>query len=106
MTEIPVACSLTDAPMLERERTVLADFGGHVIGVESRGEGYVVEIRRTDGALAAATSLISVERICCPFLKFQLTVEPGGGPMRLTMSGPPGTREMIEPWVRPWAKQG
>jgi hypothetical protein len=24
-----------------------------------------------------------------------MTVEPGGGPVRLTLSGPPGTREFL-----------
>ena len=45
--------------------------------------------------LRAAIRTIDAERHCCPFLEFQLTVEPGNGPIWLTMSGPAGTREFL-----------
>lgn len=32
---------------------------------------------------------------CCPFLRFQLTVEPGRGPIWLELTGPAGTREFV-----------
>ena len=103
MVGIPVACSLSDEQMRERERTVLASFAEHVLGVEGRDDGCVVTIASSDAALAAASELIAVERRCCPFLTFALKAEPGGGPVRLSLTGPEGTREFLAPWVAAWS---
>lgn len=103
MTKIPVACTLSDAEMRERERTVLAVFAAHVLGLEERPDGCVLTIASSDEALAAASELIAVERRCCPFLTFALTAEPGGGPVHLSLTGPPGTREFLAPWIAAWS---
>lgn len=89
--------------MRERERTVLAAFASHVLEIEERPDGCVVTIASTDEALAAASEMIAVERRCCPFLTFALTAEPGGGPVRLSLTGPSGTREFLAPWVAAWS---
>ena len=64
--DIPIACSLSDPELREREATVLAAFGAHVRGVEARLDGYIVELESTDEAIAAAAALIVAEHICCP----------------------------------------
>ena len=45
--------------------------------------------------LEAVVSVIEAERQCCRFLRFEVVVEPDGGPIWLTLSGPPGTREFL-----------
>ena len=45
--------------------------------------------------LAILATFIDLERRCCAFLRFRLTVEPGGGPVWLELTGPPGTREFL-----------
>ena len=39
---------------------------------------------------------VANERKCCPFLYIEVDIAPGGGPMWLRLSGPRGTRELIE----------
>ncbi|MBA3355700.1 MAG: hypothetical protein H0U18_07115 [Pyrinomonadaceae bacterium] len=39
--------------------------------------------------------LVELEHQCCPFLKFNITVEPGDGPVWLEMTGPQGTKEFL-----------
>jgi hypothetical protein len=39
---------------------------------------------------------IANERKCCPFLHIEVEIAPGAGPMWLRLTGPPGTRELIE----------
>jgi hypothetical protein len=46
-------------------------------------------------SLAIVATFIDLERRCCAFLRFRLTVEPGGGPIWLELTGPPGTRELL-----------
>jgi hypothetical protein len=43
---------------------------------------------------------MNTERHCCRFLRFVLTVEPGGGPMWLETTGPEGTVEFLETLIR------
>jgi hypothetical protein len=42
------------------------------------------------GDYAAAAEFVSLERLCCPFLRFELGVTPGKGPVWLRIIGPPG----------------
>jgi len=101
--DIPIACSLSDSELRERRATVLAAFDAHVRRVESRSDGYVIELEPTDEAIAAATAVIVAERACCPFLRFDLTVDAPGKRVQLSLSGPPGTREFLASWLEPRA---
>jgi hypothetical protein len=103
--DVPIACTLSGPEMRVREETVLKTFASHVCKVEERSDGYTVELATTDEAVAAAMALIQVERLCCQFLRFDLTVEAGAGPVRLALSGPPGTREFLATWLKPRAAQ-
>lgn len=101
--DIPIACTLSAPELREREQTVLKAFGTHVRKVEARLDGYTIEVAATDEGIAAAMALVQVERLCCPFLRFDLTVEASAGAVRLALSGPPGTREFLATWLEPRA---
>ena len=45
--------------------------------------------------LQVITDVIDAERQCCRWLRFHLAVEPNGGPMVLTLSGPEGARDFL-----------
>jgi hypothetical protein len=47
------------------------------------------------GSFAELARVVDQERSCCSFLRFQLTAEPGTGPVTFEVTGPPGTREML-----------
>jgi len=51
--------------------------------------------RASADALSAVLETIDAERQCCRFLRFDITVEPDGGPIWLELAGPPGTREFL-----------
>ena len=44
----------------------------------------------------ALSRFLSNERRCCPFLSFELTIEPADGPIWLKLTGPDGTREFLD----------
>lgn len=52
--------------------------------------------RLPPNSLEAVARLVSNERKCCPFMTFDIKVEPNGGAVLLSMTGPTGTREVIE----------
>ena len=46
-------------------------------------------------ALDEVARWIAHERRCCPFLRFALELAPDGGPLWVTLTGPPGTPEFL-----------
>lgn len=52
-------------------------------------------IRFSQGDFEAVTRFVANERLCCPFLQFEVRVEPDAGSLWLQMSGPQGTREVL-----------
>ena len=58
-------------------------------------EGITLRYSSEQGTLVLLGEFIHLESQCCPFLRFQLTVEPGGGPIWLELTGPPGTRDFL-----------
>lgn len=39
---------------------------------------------------------VANERRCCPFMSFELALAPGSGPLWLRMTGPEGTRDVLD----------
>jgi hypothetical protein len=93
--ELPVACTLSSAEMRERRRQVLAPLWAAVAEVKSLEGGMALRFAPERASLAGLAELIELERRCCPFLRFELAVEPGGGPVWLSLTGPPGTRGFL-----------
>jgi hypothetical protein len=97
MPDVPVACRLSDGELRQREATLLAQFKSAVTRTEELADGYVFRIPGAKKWLAVVSDLILAERECCPFLKFELTVEPNLGPLTLRVTGPDGTKEFLKP---------
>lgn len=93
MTDLPVVCTLTPATIATRKAGLLP---GLVERAESREDtADSVRLKFPSDALSAILSTVDAERQCCRFLRFEITVEPDGGPIWLSLSGPPGTREFL-----------
>ena len=94
MNELPIACTLTSAELQERRITVLANLRQSVVEFKELPDGYAYSLS-SDASLQDLAAMIELERQCCPFLRFTLTVEPAGGGVWLELTGPPGTREFL-----------
>lgn len=68
-------------------------FAQRALEVRELPDGYAIRFARD--ALEAVTRFVSNERLCCPFLRFELRLESGEGPLWLRMMGPPGTPAML-----------
>jgi hypothetical protein len=53
-------------------------------------------IRFPPDALESVTRFVANERKCCPFISFELTLAPADGPLWLRMTGPEGTRRVLD----------
>jgi hypothetical protein len=95
MTQLPVACTLTEPEMARRRAGLFADLKRRRQEARWSPEGVVLRYGPEPDTLALLTEFIQLERRCCPFLHFRLTVGPGDNPAWLELTGPPGTRELL-----------
>lgn len=56
--------------------------------------GYAFRFR--PDAFAALARFVANERKCCPFMNFELALASESGPLWLRMTGPEGTRQVLE----------
>jgi hypothetical protein len=94
---VDVACVPSAIPLGERVahfalgRRVFAELVEERIDLHS---GIALRLRGENFPQVAR--FIANERKCCPFLHIEVEIAPGAGPMWLRLTGPPGTRELIE----------
>ena len=96
MTELPIACTLLDGQRQQRRAQALDSVFSRVQESRPLGDGYALRFAADDVALAELMQLIQLERQCCAFLRFRLTIEPGSGPVWLELTGPAGTKSFLE----------
>jgi hypothetical protein len=95
MAELPVACILSEPELASRRAGVLAAIRRGQQEARWLPDGVALRFAAEPDRLAILAAFIDLERRCCAFLRFRLTVEPGGGPIWLELTGPPGTRDFL-----------
>ena len=53
-------------------------------------------IRFAADAFEAVARFVANERKCCPFMSFEITLDSALGPLWLRMTGPEGTRRVLD----------
>jgi len=92
---LPVACSLTGPELQERRSRVLRKVGEAVLEVKDLGNGYAYRFPADEIWITELANLITLERQCCPFLRFKIRIEPAQGPIWLDLTGPEGTKDFL-----------
>jgi len=95
MDSLPVACTLEAEALKARREGLLAKLLRRAEHHEEWPDGHLFRFAADDEIVLLIARAIDAERRCCPFLRFRLTVEPGGGPIELELTGPAGTREFL-----------
>jgi hypothetical protein len=75
-----------------RTTTELVQAVQAVQGVEN---GYELRFPNESELISKIAEFISNERLCCPFLKFNLNVISTDEPVSLSLTGPIGTQEFL-----------
>ena len=85
----PIACNLgaLSTEQRQREQQLLSDFIQARPAAEPTSQGYRFEVPGDPATLARLGELLALERVCCPFLSFDLAVPSGGGPVTLDVYG-------------------
>jgi len=99
MTNLPVVCTLTPDTLATRKAGLLSGLVQRADSREETADG--IRFRLPPNALPAVLTTVEAERQCCRFLRFDITIEPDGGPIWLSLSGPPGTRDFLSALLEP-----
>ena len=94
--DVPLACNLKAISAAERPR--YNDLVKRLrVAVQDRNEltdGYAYKLHTKKITLPEVAEWITMERLCCPFLTFQLDVK-GSGDSQLTLRGPAGAKAIL-----------
>jgi hypothetical protein len=82
-----------DAAARARRQALAARLHAMTREVRERPNGYA--FRYPADALLAAAEFVALERRCCPFFRFDLALEPDGGPLWLAVRGPAGAKAFL-----------
>ena len=98
LAESPMACHLGafDDSQRERHQILLHHWTRAIQAREELANGYIFRFEPDDALWMTLAEFIILERQCCPFLEFALTRERDNGPMRLSLTGGDGVRELLQ----------
>lgn len=94
-TDLPVACTLSPDELSASRAMLLPGLAASATTVTLLPDGARLEFAAAADLLARIAAVIDRERQCCRFLRFVLDVAADGGPVRLDVTGPSGTRELM-----------
>jgi hypothetical protein len=92
--QLPLACSLS-GPELAGRRGELEEIFDGCLKTGGLEDGYEFLFPGNGEWAARLTELVVFERGCCPFLAFELVLEPEGGPIRLRVRGPEDAKVIV-----------
>lgn len=95
MPDLPIACTLGPAAIEARRKDLLGTLLRRAAERIELSSGYRVRFTADSGMLQAIADVIEIERQCCRFLRFEITIEPDEQAIWLEFTGPPGTREVL-----------
>lgn len=101
VSESPIACSLTALSPAERKRhgEVTRQMRASVQEVRELPDGYAFRLPANETSIRETAEWIAMERLCCPFLGFNLEVSREGGPLWLHLTGRAG-REGVKLFLK------
>lgn len=94
--EIPIACYLTDQQLQGRRKNHLDKAAELLVDATEIANGFIYKFPLQSAILPDLAEIIDLERRCCPFLNFKLTVESGTNFVSLELTGAEGTKEVIK----------
>jgi hypothetical protein len=99
MRDLPIVCTLRPGELNARATQLLPGVVTRAKARHAIENGFRFEFEPDGEVLTSIIRMIDAERQCCQFLRFQLAVEPAGGPVVLEVTGPPGSQEFLSAMI-------
>ena len=92
-----LACDRDALAPAEREQqaATFEQLRQQLLAVEELPDGWAVKLPTATDTLQLVARFIAAERLCCPFLEFNLQVTPDAGPIWLRITGPAGVKASL-----------
>jgi hypothetical protein len=92
-----VACTPQEIPPDNRDRWLALGLEVYaaVDKLEELPDGYAFRLPNDAAAFVTAAEYVTLDRLCCRFLRWELRSEPDGGPVWLRLTGPAGTKALL-----------
>lgn len=96
-SDVIIACDPNPIPHEQRERwlEVATQMYAAVQEVHELPDGYAFRLPSSPEMLPIVAEDLNIDRLCCPFLRFTLDIEPNGGPYWLRLTGGEGVKEFL-----------
>jgi hypothetical protein len=94
----PIVCDLnklTDAER-EREQKLLMEIWNAALEISELPSGYALRFSGDSSIVLRLAEFVTLERLCCPFLHFELRCEAEGGPVWLIATGRKGVKQFLK----------
>ena len=97
LKESPLACDMSAIEPARREQHIATgrELFSAVMDIRELPDGYAFRLYNGPDVLIKTAEFISLERLCCPFLRFVIEVEPEGGAVVLRLTGREGVKAFI-----------
>ena len=94
----PIACQLNvfSAEESQRYQTVRKQIEAAVIRIVEIDDGYVLHLPDDDAMLAVVADWVALERRCCPFFEFNVSVGGSDSSIRVALTGSPEVKQFLE----------
>src|SRR5690349_6541910 len=98
----PLACDMTAIPAGQRPAHLAKsrELFSQIEETRELPNGYEFRFADQPNGLLKLAEFISFEKLCCPFLRFEIEVEAESGPVWLRLTGRDGVKEFIREEVR------
>lgn len=95
--DLPIVCNpnALSAAQMERWMVVGKQMYQAIQEVRELPNGYAFRLPSDSATLMIIAEDLSMERLCCPFLRFTLEIEAAGGPFWLSFTGGEGTKAFL-----------
>lgn len=96
-SEVIIACNPNAIPAEKRERWlhVATQMYGAVQEVQELPDGYAFRLPSDSDMLLIVAEDLNYDRLCCPFVRYTLDIEPNEDPFWLRFTGEEGVKEFL-----------
>ena len=94
----PLSCDFSALSLAQRKRhsELLRYVLSEPLRVKELAKGYEFSFKAEAEAFLKIAEWVVLERVCCSFLSFSLAFDQGDGPIRLGITGPAGTKDVLK----------
>jgi hypothetical protein len=95
---LPIACVPNAVPRNQQEywvKEIVPKLYRAVQEIQELPNGWAWRLPSTSEILLLVAEDLNIERLCCPFVRYTLEIEPNQGPFWLRMTGDEGVKEFL-----------